>query len=395
MKKLLVAAAVILAVAVIPAKAGLWDPGSPHYWREIAQGALLNLADRAPNDYVVKVARLALQTHPQGVAYVEMEKAAHLFNRAGEKQVASALWLALARLESDSGSPERAEAHAVRARDASGSERAYLSGVLIHRDSPAKRTPWIEGLRVNYPNHEIARAFGCLAVLQSFEHGLPAACDSNDWIGQKSRTGIEEYVRISREIEHLPQQAAQQMAENQQALARLTAAQAPLASKYHSLGAQLAKLEKDGHWEAAGTGLVRAFLPLPEPGDTFETWIAREGVCALPLIRWFCRAGALADAFAQLQKQRQNLIGQREAIAAEWRQNETAISSSRSTIAYWQSTEPLDKLIRARNGLLLEFRADVEKSAFSHYTEIGIKPSEAVTLAIGATDQTSKTSSRN
>jgi hypothetical protein len=157
----------------------------------------------------------------------------------------------------------------------------------------------------------------------------------------------------------------------------------PVPARYQGAVAKLAYLEKNGKWQAAGVGLANALLPLPQTGDTFETWLTREGICALPIIRWLRRASAMGDAFAKLQREREQWMQARDRAADEWRRNESTMSSCRSAIAYWRSEEPLARLVRARAALLPRFRTDVEATAFSHFTEIGIASSEALAMAIG------------
>lgn len=383
MKKVLTIAALVAVSVGIASAAGVWKPESPRYWREKAQTALLWLAGRAPEKYAGRVARAALRTHPQGVDYSDMESAAELFAKVGEKDAAATLWLGLAQVDAASGNPQQAESHVSRAAEATQSERAYLSGVVIHRYAAAKRAPWVAALRQHYPHHAVARAFSCVAELQSLEDALPGACFTGDWIGQRAANAKTEFARISSEIEQHPQNAAAKIREIQSDLESLTAAQRPLVSRYQALGAELDRLEKNGAWDAAGLGLLNAILPLPQPGDTFEIWLTREGICLLPGIRWFCRINALAQPFAKLQRDRERLTRERESAADDWRRNESAIASSRSSLNYWSSEAPLEELRKSRDGVLPGFRSGVEAALFARYTEVGIAPPHAIALAMG------------
>lgn len=374
---------VLLIVAIIATtgvftKVGVWRPESPLYWRQCAQAAVLYAATHAPARFVARLTLTAIRTYPIGLSYGEMEQAAVLFDRVNEKEAASKLWLALTRLDIESNNVKRAQSHALLARNAHASEQAYISLINLTRHSPEKRM-FIAEFQTVYADHQLARAFGCLDALQSLDTEPPRACGTLDWVRQRAQAGREQYISLTEAIENLPIEAARNISEAQRAILRLTHDQSLLVNRHRTLVAELDDLEHNGAWAAGIEGAIKATLPIPKPNDTLETWLTREGICLLPIVRWFCRVEDFTEPFAELQRKRQALTSERDNIAQKWRSNESTLHTSRASIKYWQSTEPLNKLVGARDALLPSFRKDVERAASNRYPKIGISTEEAIT----------------
>jgi len=383
-KRLLVAVAGSLALAAaILAGLGFWDADSPRYWRRPAQAVLFFAARHSPKSLVAPVTRWALATHVAGTSYEEAEEAASLLEQAGEGGSASVLWLSLVRMDVDSKNYERAVQHATSSHNAARNPDALVALIVLHQNSPEVRPRWISELQANYPNHELSQVFGCLEQLKSFNEALPSPCATVDWVREKAGSGKNEYQRISQQIRELPREAARNIKQNEDSIAALNKEQDEYGRKYEYITSEISRLETEGMMNATGD-VIWKLLPLPEKGDTFESYITREGLCLVPVFRLFC-AGAALKPYYDLLQRKQRLIKWRELVAEIVVLNRSIISKHRSDIKYWKSSEPLAKLESARAKLLPAFREEAEQNVFGRRPQIGIPAPQAIATVVNPT----------
>lgn len=358
---------------------GFWNADSARYWRRPAQSTLFFAARNAPRALVARLTRWALRTHVAGTTYAETEEAASLFERAGDGKAASALWLGLVRPDVASQNYDQAVRHAILSHNVVPNPNALVALVVLNENFLEARDHWISEIQSRYPDHELSRIFRGLEQLESFGNPLPASFEAVDWIHQKALSQQDEYQKISQQIEDLPNESARNIKQNETSIAKLTEEQEANQSKYVALSAEIDRLKREGTWDAVKEAVYNA-LPIPKAGDTWETYFAREGLCALPVIKWVCWLLDLKP-FYELRKKQKELTESRDLVAEIWRLNRSLISHHKSDIKYWRSNEPLEKLVRARESLIPAFRSDVEQNVFERREQVGIPVLEAIAIA--------------
>lgn len=382
------------ATAAALAGAGLWDTASPRYWRAQAQEAGLaaagwGLHQTRLRPYVPRMVRAALALHREGITPADAMLAAELLADAGEAAPAAMLHLGLAHQRQAEGLRASALAHARRADALQPGETSLLAVLLLHRAAGDAPGAWItqpaaawalsgmaaawQQLRERFPGHPLVQARLCTSGLQDFAVPPPAACAAVPWLAAPAAHGRREHARITAEIESLPRRAAAyvEMAERQQR--EQQARQAELRQQDQALAAERTQLPGRAFGQA-----VLGVLPLPQPGDTLERFITREGLCSLPLLRLLCRSGEVALAFNAMREGQQAIDAQRAALAAQYAQAGQAIADARDMASYWQSSRPLDSLLAERARLLPAFRRSADEATGQRFDRVGLPLEEAL-----------------
>lgn len=323
--------------------------------------------------------RGALQTHITGTSYAEIEEAASLFKGVEDNRAASTLWLGLVRLDVSTQDWEKASWHAALSQNAFPNPEALAALVLLNLKSPEDKRHWVLELRSSYPDSEISQVYTYLEQLKSFSDPLPASDALIGWVRQRAVSGKEEDLSLSQQIKDLPQEAARHIQQDELSIAQIMKEQEVYRRRYAGISAEISRLENEGLWDAIGQ-VIYKLLPLPEPGDTWETYLAREGLCALPIIKYFCALFNLKPLF-ELRQNQQEATDSRARVAEIISLNESVISNHRSDIRYWQSSEPLEKLVHARESLIPSFRGDVEQNLLARREQVGLSVLEALTIA--------------
>jgi hypothetical protein len=378
-RRVLIGMSVAIITTVLLAVAGFWSPNSNWYWRRPTQAALLSGARHTPRRVSATLTQWALRAHTAGTTYEEAEEAATLFEGAGEATAASSLLLGLVRIDVASQQYDRAIRQATRSQKASSNSGALVALVVLHGDSEEERMGWVAALQAAHPEQEVSQVFWCLSQLQTLGNNLPQPCETVDWLRQRAQFGRAEYLRISQEIEALPRQAALKIKENEARIAELTKEENKHQSEYQSITAEIARLENEGWLDATGQAIIKA-LPLPKADDTLESYIAREGLCALPILRWLCRLDVI-EPYLDLRQRQQQLKELRDLTAKVLSLTRGIIEDHRSDIKYWQSKEPLEKLTNERQELLPTFRAEVEQNISNRRPHVGLALEEAIAIA--------------
>ena len=371
----LIAVGLLAVVSGLLAAAGFWSPDSPRYWRRPAQSVLFFTARHAPRSLTAPLMRRALRTHAAGTRYDEAEEAAALFEGVGENRAAAQLRLGLVRVDATSDRLEQAVRHATLSQQDAPSEEALAALVVLTIKDAERRGQWASELQMAYPEHEMSLATLCLAQLQSFGNAVPVVCQKVGWVSEKAASGKGEYEKLSAQIRNLPNEARANIRKHEQEIAEREAEQQGYRADLADIDRQKSEATAD-----AVTGVIINLLPLPKSGDTLESFVAREGVCLLPYVRWFCAAGSLGPAF-DAKKRHQQLDEHRKIILELISLSDELNGYDRRNIEYWRSGAPLEKLKKAQGAILPAFRADVEETVSARRSTAGLPLDEAVISA--------------
>jgi len=371
-----ISGAIIVIAMIVLAAVGFWNPGSPRYWRRPTQGTLFFAAHYAPRFLAVHLTRWAILTHVSGMSYEEYEEAASLFKQAGENQRSSQLWMALANIDIDSGNYDKAKEHSNLAYEAHPCPDPLIALVILTKNSPDERSSRMDTLQTNYPQHEFSKAWDCYRKFESFGNDLPGSCGEVDWVSQMTRDNVHKYQQTSQRIIDLPREARRLVNQLKSESRELVEKQRIYARKIKGIDSKIAYLDRERKNALVQAG-INMLLPLPQPGDTFESWVVREGICALPIVRWFCRAAELGPYF-ELEQQKQRLASHRAEIDGELLGIKARLESIKSDVSYWQSMKPKEQLIAARDSLIPAFREEFENKALARWMQVSVPACEAI-----------------
>ncbi len=375
-----IAVMLIVATTVLLAILGFWDIDSPRYWRRPAQTAIFFATHYLPKSVVARTTNLALLTHPAGTTYSEIEEAALLYERVGETNRSSPLWLSLVQQDIEMGKDSQAIKHATLSQKANSNLKALVALVVLTNNSSTAKDQWVSEIQAKHPEHELSRVFQCIKQLESFGNAIPAPCTAVDWVHQRARNGKDEYLKIVQQIKDLPREAAQNIKQKEGEIANLANEQMLNRSEYASVTAKINHLN-DWGWLEAGVQAGVDMLPLPKAGDTPGTWAFREGFCALPVARFVCRASDIAKAASDLEQRKQEAAKSRDNLAELIGLNNRLIEFYKADIKHWRSGEPLEELVSARNNLIPSFRSDVDANVSARRQQIGVSSLEAIDIA--------------
>lgn len=372
---LIAAVSATVAATALLAALGFWNVDSPRYWRHPAQATIFFGARHAPTSFIAPLTRLALRTHVVGTTYAETEEAATLFEKVGEHKAASLLWLSLVRIDANSNNPDEALRHATLSQNATPNEKALTALVILNIKNSASRGRWISELQTNYPENELSQITMCLTRIQSFENAVPASCQKVNWILEKVTAGKNEYEKLSKQILNLPGEARLNIKKYEQEISDRNLKLV----EYTSDLAELDRQKSDATTNAI-IEIIIDLLPLPKKNDTLETFLSREGICLLPLVRWVCGAAALRPAF-EAKKQHQEIDEHREIILRLISLNDQLKNYARKELEYWQSGKPMEKLKKAKSNVLPIFRDQVEETVSAGKGNAGLSLVEAISMA--------------
>jgi len=319
--------------------------------------------------------RLALRTHVEGTSDEEIEKAATLFESAGDNKAASLLWLSLARLNASSNKFEEAVRYATLSQYATPSENALAALVILNIKSSESSSRWISQLQANYPDNELSQVSLCLIQIESFENAIPPPCQRVNWILERATSSKQAYEKLSKQIQTLPNDARLNIKKYGQDLAKRAAER----GKYQLDLEDIDRRKSEAVRDALIQGIIE-LLPLPQSGDTLETYLTREGICLMPGIRWVCAAGALSGPAFDMLNRRKQLDEPRELTLKLIGFNDYFTSLDQKQIAYWRSSKPLEELKAAKNDVLPTFRNNVTETISAKSGSVGLSFEEAISL---------------
>ena len=115
--------------------------------------------------------------------------------------------------------------------------------------------------------------------------------------------------------------------------------------------------------------------------DTPESYVVREGICLLPVIRWACIAISAGESATEAQKELQQLDHQLQNVQELIRLNTELRRYAADQIEYWKSSQPLEELNEAKRNVLPKFQADVEKAIVERRHNLGLSIEDAVYIA--------------
>jgi hypothetical protein len=314
--------------------------------------------------------------HATGVTSDEAGEAASLFESIGENQDAALIRLAAARLEIESGNLERATNAAISSYNTVPGEKAIETILILTAKTPeSERNKWVNELQSKFPDSELSRTYRCYNSIISFNERLDPSCTQVDWLHQKAASSKAEFEKISRQIVDLPVEKAK----NINAYEKSVSHRNGLLNQYYT---DLRNIDNKKE-QAAVNGFGRFLwnlLPLPKPGDTWEIFLTREGLCALPIIRWFCALLSAGEASTEVKAEWDRLEGSRGRLNELVRLTGQLRDSDAEKLAYWQSSGPLNDLTKTKTSILPSFKADIDETVHSKRWQAGIPIEEAVSF---------------
>jgi len=352
---------------------GFWTPASFRYWRRPAQFALFSLAVVMPRSQKARVTRWALLTHVDGTTYEELEKAARLFESAGDNESASLLWLGLARLDAISSNFEAAELHAMLSQTAAPNERALVAIVVLNINNPDLRDPWINQLQTHYSNSELALVTQCLSQVNSFVVEAPASCKPVGWINEKATASKNKWDDLSNQIRSLPNRRKIEIKKLEEDITKQESDRAENVVELEAIDQ-----EKRDAVVAAGLEAIINLLPLPQPGDTLEKYLVREGLCLLPWVRWICRTVDVGGPVFNAMQRLKAFDEQRALILRLIGYKNDFIHRDLDRIEYWRSSKPLEELQAEKGNVLPAFQNDVRQTISARRESVGMERNEAI-----------------
>lgn len=372
MKKILLPIILCTLIAVGLKVFGFWKPAASIYWRRPAQTTLLVTGRILPRFLSRRVTHLALRTHPEGSSAKEIEYAADTFSKIGDRERAALLQLALVRLTATNSEIEKAIVHAKRSHQLAADERAIIDLVTLtikHSES----SEWISQLQKIDPDHELSQATLCRSQLESFEVEIPTSCRRVQWVSKTAESSRNEYHGLLKEIRDLPLERSRRIAKYE----------ADIAIQEGERGRYLAEVDDIDRQKSEAVASAAAeigidILPLPKPGDTFETWAIREGFCALPIVRIFCAVHSASGPLARLKERLNGLNEIRRLTTVLVGYKNESIKRNREMIGYWKSDQPLKELKRKKDNVLPKFANSITDTIWSRKETTGLTLHEAI-----------------
>jgi hypothetical protein len=356
------AAGVNVVLVAVLALLGLWDDDSPRYWRRLAQDVVLAAADRAPANRAPGLTRTALRVHRAGVTPAEMDRAAGIFLRAGDRASAARLHLGLVRANAAAGNLPAAMAHARRADQlAPGPEALGALVVLADPGTDAGRQA-VAAMQARYPRSELSQAFDCVKRVTSFAVALPASCQAYPLTRQPAAAAVADHQRIERELAGLPQKRTEQIAWYGDWEIR----------EYAAMQRASTELKRAGFLTAILESIWRTIAGmLPQSGERLSTWFWRNLFCSTR-IRWLC---VLNDANLEPIVDR---MEERRSLKVELASATRAWGIAMDGLDYWNSSKPHDLLVSERATLASTFRGEVYTALKARRKTVGIDRDAAI-----------------
>lgn len=363
----------ILPATGILAIAGFWNSESPRYWRNATQSVAFFGARHAPKRFTASITRWALRVNDVRTSYEELEEAALLFESSGQSESAAALWLALVRIDGTSNDTSQGLRHAALSHSSMPNERALEALLALTSPEDELRKRWSAELQTNYPDNDLSKITLCLTQLQSLEGPTPSSCQQLSWLLETVTSSQTEFAKLKERIRNLPDETQANIQKYEDEVAdRDTKAYG------YYLDVQAIERKKT---DVKVKAVLQAVLPLPKDGDTPGTYLAREGVCLLPIVRWVCLAASSVESASEAQKELQQLDQQRASVEELIRLNNQLRQYATDQLEYWKSSKPLEELIEAKNNVLPKFQADVEKAIVEMRDNLGLSIEDAVLIA--------------
>lgn len=363
----------ILPIVLLLWAIGFWNSQSPRYWRRPAQSVAFFSARHTPSRWTGSLTRWALRMHIIGTTYDELEEAANNFARVKENDTAARLLLTLAREDILSGRETSALNNIKLAYTIYPSEEALADIVIMTAKSKESNESWVSELRARYPLHHLNSAFECAETIKSFAVRPTASCLSLSWISEKTSSKVMEYNQLTRQIADLPDVSRRKV----KALELSVSLGESKNSYYYSQLADLDQEKTNLVLRKVGN-VIWKLLPLPEPGDTFETWLAREAiVCKIPYIRFFCKAEAFTP-LLDISKEQERIESDKSDIRYQISLNNNVLSRYRNDLSYWKSNKPFQELVTQRENLVHQFQDEIRQTVYTMKDQIGNSISEAI-----------------
>jgi len=317
-----------------------------------------------------------LRTHIEGITYYELHEATLSYENADQKDVAAILRLGLVRLDAEQNKFNDASLHAARSQELVPSEDAILALALLNLHNGEIGKHWISELQAIYPENELSQMTLCVSQLQSFENAIPLSCQKVGWLSEKSSAGRQLFINLANEIRDLPAEAKKQIKKAEDEIAKEN-------SELRSDRADLEEIDRDKRdviADALGNAVIN-LLPLPLPGDDLEKFVAREGLCLFPVIRWICALIATGGPAVEANARLKTLDEYRAVVSRLIELREKSIDDSNKNIRYWKSNGPLNKLLKAKAEVLPTFLNDVNKVSHAKREKAGLSIHDAVEMA--------------
>ena len=372
MKKILVALTLLTLTAVALWGFGFWNPDSAIYWRRPAQTALLVNGRFLPRFLARRVTHLALRTHVEGSSAMEIQYAADIFKRIGDNKNAALLERTLSREAVLKSEFDKAIAHAKSSYQLDPNKAVVIDLVPLTIRQP-EATEWITQLQKVDPDHELSQATLCRSQLESFENEIPASCRRVQWVSETAESGQSEYNELVKEIEDLPAKRREKIAEYEADIALQEGKRSQYLAEIEDIERQ-----KSEATASAAVEIGVDLLPLPKPGDTLGSWVAREGFCLLPYVRVFCAVNSASGPLARLKQRIDGLNELRRLTEVVIGYNNQAIKLNREMITYWESDQPLEELKRKKDNVLPKFGNNIADTIWSRKETTGLTLSEAI-----------------
>ena len=363
--------AVSLSMGIL-ALAGFWSIESPRHWRNATQSVFFFGARHAPKRFSASITGWALKINGVRTSYDELEESASLFEGSGQSKSAAAIWLALSRIDGASNNPGQAYHHALLSHSSSPNEKA-LEALVAYSKDVESRNKWSAELQINYPNNDLSGITLCLTQLQSLEDSVPSSCEQINWLLEKVTASKTEFEELKQQILDLPEVAQANVEKYENEVSERDAN----AGQYY-LDVQAIEQKKS---EVKAKAVLQALLPIPKDGDTPESYVVREGICLLPVIRWACIAISAGESAAEAQKELQQLDYQLQNVQELIRLNTELRRYAADQIEYWKSSQPFEELKEAKRNVLPKFQADVEKMIVEMRHSLGLSIEDAIYIA--------------
>lgn len=376
----IVAAAAFGMTALV--KIGFWDPDSGSYWRSMVQGSAIALAERLPtgpktSKLAVRMAVRGGQMLPTGISPTEGGRIAALMLRHGDGDAAAELYLGLAHNASLAADRTSAIRHAAAAAGASPGERTHEALLIASRGTDGEASA-LRLLMASAPEHEIVLMRSCASTIKSFAGPVPRECRSPAWLGGIAEEGRAAFQRIVHDIDTLPERAAAEIARREREFPRLEQ------SEFRFLEGLRAAREDQQTLKGRAIGrIVFELLPFPQPGDTPATYLPRTIVCARRFLGALCAFNTIREGVRRYEGEKAATVDRVNNAMSGIQAVRSLRSRARAEIAYWQSSEPLEKLVEERGRLLPDFLATLSDRERSRYPHAGQPWEQTLTEVFG------------
>jgi hypothetical protein len=359
--------------------AGFWNASSPRHWRHYCQSAMFAVAKRLPERAETRktkayLVRAALRTHKVGITTEELELSSKILADSGFPQEAASLLLALVRRDMQTYDVDAARAHAARSAELDEKESTLLTLILLNRGDIEARSRWVVKLQNGFPANEVSSAYYCLGAYRSLANPVPYHCRQLNWLQRIATARHNEYRRLEDAVASYPELAGREVQKLEAAIEERVADQMRYSNDLRGLQS-----------EAAGLGFVAfleaglEMLPLPKKGDTVESFLVREGACALPYVRWACRLGAVGQAVDRMNIRKAAIAERVSNLAELVRLNDSLMGYDRDCIEEWRSGRKLEGFKRdlaSQHGWLW---LEVEGEVYQKIPPAGVDLEEALT----------------